>query len=90
LTVPPYLTFRKASGTIFGDPSTAGGIFVAEKTIKPQTVEPKMSREGKITLGAGVGVLVAGYMFLATGSMTLAPLLIIGGLVAVGVGIYNL
>ena len=49
-----------------------------------------MSKEGKITLGVGVGVLVAGYMFLATGSMTLAPLLIIGGLVTVGVGIYNL
>jgi hypothetical protein len=63
---------------------------VAEKIVKSQTVEPKMSKEGKITLGAGVGVLVAGYMFLATGSMTLAPLLIIGGLVTVGVGIYNL
>ncbi len=63
---------------------------MVEKIIKPQTVEPKMSKEGKITLGAGVGILVAGYMFLATGSMTLAPLLIIGGLVTVGVGIYNL
>jgi hypothetical protein len=63
---------------------------VAEKIEKPQTVQPKMSKEGKITLGAGVGVLVVGYMFLATGSMTLAPVLIIGGLVTVGVGIYNL
>ncbi|HUO56661.1 MAG TPA: hypothetical protein VMV05_00645 [bacterium] len=63
---------------------------MAEKTIKAQTVEPKMTKHGKITLGAGVGVLVAGYMFLATGSMTLAPILIIGGLVTVGVGIYNL
>lgn len=63
---------------------------MADRTTKVQTVEPKMSKEGKITLGAGVGVLVAGYMFLATGSMTLAPLLIIGGLVTVGVGIYNL
>ena len=61
-----------------------------EKTLKPQTVEPKMSREGKITLGVGVGLLVAGYMFLAVGSMTVAPLLIIGGLVTIGVGIYNL
>ena len=49
-----------------------------------------MSKAGKTTLGVGVGVLVVGYMFLATGSMTLAPLLIIGGLVTVGVGIYNL
>jgi hypothetical protein len=63
---------------------------VPEKTLKPQTVEPKMSREGKITLGVGVGLLVAGYMFLAVGSMTVAPLLIIGGLVTIGVGIYNL
>lgn len=63
---------------------------MADKTVKPQTVEPKMSKEGKITLGAGVGVLVAGYMFLATGSMTAAPILIIGGLVAIGVGIYKL
>ena len=63
---------------------------MADKAVKPQTLEPKMTRHGKITLGAGVGVLVAGYMFLAVGSMTLAPLLIIGGLVTIGVGIYNL
>jgi hypothetical protein len=49
-----------------------------------------MSKHGKITLGAGVGVLMAGYMFLATGSLTLAPVLIIGGLLTVGIGIYNL
>ncbi len=63
---------------------------MADKTAKVQTVEPKMTKEGKATLGVGVGVLVAGYMFLATGSMTLAPILIIGGLAAIGVGIYNL
>lgn len=63
---------------------------MAEKTAKPQTIEPKMSKAGKITLGAGVGVLVAGYMFLAVGSLTLAPIFIIGGLVTIGVGIYNL
>jgi hypothetical protein len=63
---------------------------MADKNVKTQTIEPKMSRAGKMTLGAGVGVLVAGYMFLATGSMTLAPILIIGGLVTIGVGIYNL
>jgi hypothetical protein len=57
---------------------------------KPQTVEPKMRAAGKITLGAGVAVLVVGYMFLAVGSMSLAPVLIIGGLIAVGIGIYNL
>ena len=63
---------------------------MAEKNEKVQTVAPKMSSAGKTTLGAGVGILVAGYMFLATGSMTLAPILIIGGLVVIGVGIYNL
>lgn len=63
---------------------------MANKTVQTQLIEPKMSKAGKITLGMGVGVLVAGYMFLATGSMTLAPLLIIGGLITVGVGIYNL
>jgi hypothetical protein len=63
---------------------------MADKTVKSPIVEPKMSKHGKITLGAGVGVLMAGYMFLATGSLTLAPVLIIGGLVTVGVGIYNL
>lgn len=63
---------------------------MADKTEKAQVVQPKMSKEGKITLGAGVGALVVGYMFLATGSMTLAPVLIIGGLVTIGVGIYNL
>jgi hypothetical protein len=63
---------------------------MADKTVQTNTVEPKMSKAGKTTLGVGVGVLVAGYMFLATGSMTLAPLLIIGGLITVGVGIYNL
>jgi hypothetical protein len=63
---------------------------MANKTVQTQLIEPKMSKAGKITLGVGVGVLVAGYMFLATGSMTLAPLLIIGGLITVGVGIYNL
>ena len=63
---------------------------MANKTVQTQLIEPKMCKAGKITLGVGVGVLVAGYMFLATGSMTLAPLLIIGGLITVGVGIYNL
>jgi hypothetical protein len=49
-----------------------------------------MKAAGKITLGAGVAVLVGGYMFLAVGSMTLAPVMIIGGLITIGIGIYNL
>lgn len=54
------------------------------------TIEPKLRAAGKLTLGVGVGVLVVGYMFLAVGSMSLAPVLIIGGLITVGIGIYNL
>jgi hypothetical protein len=62
-----------------------------EKNMKAvNAVQPRMSSAGKLTLGVGVAVLVAGYMFLATGSMTLAPVLIIGGLVTIGIGIYNL
>lgn len=53
-------------------------------------VTPRMKAAGKITIGVGTGVLVAGYMFLAVGSMTLAPILIIGGLITIGIGIYNL
>jgi len=63
---------------------------MADKDNKPKTVEPRMKAAGKITIGVGTGVLVAGYMFLAVGSMTLAPVLIIGGLIVIGVGIYNL
>jgi len=61
-----------------------------QKPAAPAKVEPRMSVVGKSLLSAGVGVLAAGYMFLAVGSLNLAPLLIIGGLVIVGFGIYNL
>ena len=60
------------------------------KSQAPVKVEPKMSTLGKSLLSGGVGVLAAGYMFLALGSLNLAPVLIIGGLIIVGVGIYNL
>ena len=63
---------------------------MADKDVKTQPVEPKMSRAGKITLGVSVGVLVIGYMRLAVGNTTLAPILIIGGLITIGCGIYNL
>jgi hypothetical protein len=53
-------------------------------------VEPRMKKTGKILLSVGVGVLAVGYMFLAVGSLNLAPILIIGGLLIVGFGIYNL
>src|SRR6185369_4770359 len=66
--------------------------FMAIKNVKTtnQIIEPKMTKEGKLTLGVGVGALMAGFMFLAIGSMTLAPILIIGGLITIGVGLYNL
>ncbi len=64
---------------------------MADKDNKPKSsVEPKMKSVGKTTIGVGTGILVAGYMFLAVGSMTLAPVLIIGGLITIGLGIYNL
>ncbi len=56
----------------------------------PVKVEPRMKKIGKMLLSVGVGVLAAGYMFLAVGSLNLAPILIIGGLLIVGFGIYNL
>jgi hypothetical protein len=62
----------------------------AQKPQMPAKVDPKMSTLGKSLLSGGVGVLAAGYMFLAVGSLNLAPVLIIGGLVIVGIGIYNL
>lgn len=64
---------------------------MADKDSSPkQSVEPRMKAAGKITIGVGTGVLVVGYMYLAVGSMTLAPILIIGGLITIGLGIYNL
>jgi hypothetical protein len=63
---------------------------MADKDNKPKTVEPRMKAVGKATIGVGTGILVIGYMYLATGSMTLAPILIIGGLITIGIGIYNL
>jgi hypothetical protein len=52
--------------------------------------EPRMKTLGKALISVGVGVLVVGYMFLAVGSLNLAPVLIIGGLAVIGFGIYNL
>jgi hypothetical protein len=62
----------------------------APKQQAPVKVEPRMKTIGKVLLSVGVGVLAAGYMFLAVGSLNLAPVLIIGGLLLVGFGIYNL
>ena len=51
---------------------------------------PRMKTAGKTLISVGVGVLTAGYMVLAVGNLNLGPVLIIGGLVTIGVGIYNL
>lgn len=60
----------------------------SEKNAPSDAPRPqRMRKSGKILLGLGVGVLTAGYMLLATGSITLAPLLIVGGLILVGAGI---
>ncbi len=50
---------------------------------------PKWNFWGKLAVSIGVGIMVIGYMVLAKGSMTLAPLLIIGSLFIIGIGIYN-
>ena len=63
---------------------------MADNSSKTQAVEPKMTKLGKVTLGVGVGLMTVGYMYLAVGSMNLAPVLIVGGLITVGVGIYKL
>jgi hypothetical protein len=49
-----------------------------------------MKTVGKALISVGVGILTAGYMVLALNSLNLGPVLIIGGLVTIGVGIYNL
>jgi hypothetical protein len=56
----------------------------------PAVSGPRMKTLGKTLISVGVGVLTAGYMFLGVGSLNLAPVLIIGGLVTIGIGIYNL
>jgi hypothetical protein len=58
--------------------------------ITPAVSGPRMKTAGKLLISIGVGVLTAGYMFLAIGSLNLAPVLIIGGLITIGIGIYNL
>lgn len=65
------------------------------KPIPPQgaasaAAGPRMKTVGKALISVGVGVLTVGYMVLAVGNLTLGPVLIIGGLITVGLGIYNL
>jgi len=62
---------------------------MADPKVQPKT-EPRMKTLGKALISVGVGVLTAGYMVLALGSLNLAPVLIIGGLALIGFGIYNL
>jgi hypothetical protein len=58
----------------------------------PATVSagPRMKTAGKALISVGVGVLTIGYMVLAANHLDLGPVLIIGGLVIIGLGIYNL
>ncbi len=68
-----------------------------KETVKPNTPTPtpvvsgpRMKTVGKTLISVGVGVLTAGYMVLAVGNLNLGPVLIIGGLITIGFGIYNL
>jgi hypothetical protein len=56
----------------------------------PAASGPRMKTVGKVLISVGVGVLTAGYMVLAVGSLNLGPVLIISGLITIGIGIYNL
>ena len=52
----------------------------------PQPLAPK-KKAGLYTVYAGVACLLAGYGFLAKGDISIAPFLIIGAFVVMGVGI---
>ena len=56
----------------------------------PAPAGPRMKTVGKALISVGVGVLTIGYMVLAANHLDLGPVLIIGGLVIIGLGIYNL
>jgi hypothetical protein len=51
-----------------------------------QTLKPK-KKTGLIVVYSGIACLLAGYAFLAKGDITIAPFLIIGAFVVMGVGI---
>jgi hypothetical protein len=51
-----------------------------------QKVEKK--KTGLIVAWSGIGILVLGYIFLAKGSITLAPILIIGSFFVMAAGIF--
>jgi hypothetical protein len=59
-------------------------------TPAPAGSGPRMKTIGKALISVGVGVLTIGYMVLAVGNLDLGPVLIIGGLITIGIGIYNL
>lgn len=68
-----------------------------KETVKPNIPTPastasgpRMKKIGKTLISVGVGVLTVGYMVLAVGNLNLGPVLIIGGLITIGIGIYNL
>ena len=48
---------------------------------------PAKKKSGLYTVGAGVVLLLTGYGFLAKGDISIAPFLIIGAFVVMGVGI---
>ena len=59
---------------------------MAEQAKKKIEVKPR-KKTGLYVVGAGIGVLVLGYVLLGQGSITIAPILIIGAFAVMAVGI---
>ncbi len=59
----------------------------AQAQNKPKNAQPK-KKSGLVTVFAGIAVLILGYVCLAKGSITVAPILIIGSFVVMGAGIF--
>ena len=53
----------------------------ARVTAQPQKLRPNIQLKAKnwILMGAGVVSIIAGYIFLSQGSITLAPILLVAG-----------
>lgn len=59
---------------------------MAENIKKKPEVRPR-KKTGMYVVGAGIAVLALGYLLLSKGSITIAPMLIIGAFVVMAVGI---
>jgi hypothetical protein len=60
----------------------------ADKKVEALPAEPPKGKRGLYVVLGGVACEVLGFVLLSQGSMTLAPLLLIGSFVVMGVGIW--